>query len=190
MRPVVCETPEQVRMAQALRYEVFCLEKDWIEPASCDNGLETDEYDEKAVHFLVLDDDSDTALGTCRLLLGSCQTLPAASFLDLAGLGIEPIHSCEVSRLASLRSSRANNLGVFLGLMQAMSWWGAGTDFTSLLSVADLPLHKLMTRIGMPFTAVGDPVIYLGSECIPAVIDVAGTGELLARIGIRRVEAV
>ena len=32
MRPIVCETPEQIRMAQALRYEVYCLEKGWIEP--------------------------------------------------------------------------------------------------------------------------------------------------------------
>ena len=102
MRPIVCETPEQIRMAQALRYAVFCVEKEWIERSSCDSGLEVDEYDELAVHFLVLDEDTDAALGTRRLLLGSCQTLPAAEFLDLEALGLQPAQACEVSRLASV----------------------------------------------------------------------------------------
>ncbi len=190
MRPIVCETPEQVRMAQALRYDVFCLEKEWIDPASCDNGVEIDEYDELAVHFLVLEDDSDAALGTCRLLLGSHLTLPAAGFLDLASLGLQPAQACEVSRLASVRSARSHSLEVFLGLMEAMATWGAGSDIKVLLSVADVPLHRLMSRIGMPFLAVGDPVEYLGSECIPSAIDVAGTGELMARVRESRLDAV
>ncbi len=182
MRPIVCETPEQIRMAQALRYEVYCLEKGWIEPSSCDGGLETDEYDELAVHFLVLDDETETALGTSRLLLGSCQPLPAERFLDLEALGLHPAQACEVSRLASLRSSRAPNFEVFLLLMHVMSVWVADFDITVALSVADVPLHRMMTRIGMPFTAVGDPVEYLGSECIPSVIDVAGFSELVCRV--------
>jgi N-acyl-L-homoserine lactone synthetase len=177
-------------MAQALRYEVFCLEKEWIEPASCESGLEVDDYDELAVHFLVLDDESGHALGTCRLLLGSYMTLPAAGFLDLPALGLQPAQACEVSRLASVRSARSRSLEVFLGLMQAMSAWGAGSDIRVLLSVADVPLHRLMTRIGMPFVAVGDPVEYLGSECIPSAIDVAGTGEFLDRLRDSRLETV
>jgi N-acyl-L-homoserine lactone synthetase len=190
MRPIVCETPEQIQMAQALRYEVFCLEKEWIDPSSCENGLEIDEYDEFAVHFLVLDEETGEALGTCRLLLGAYQTLPAAGFLDLAALGLLPAQACEVSRLASVRAARSHSLEVFLGLMQAMATWGAGSDIRVLLSVADVPLHRLMTRIGMPFLAEGEPVEYLGSECIPSVIDVARTGELLARVSDSRLETV
>jgi N-acyl-L-homoserine lactone synthetase len=177
-------------MAQALRYEVFCLEKEWIEPAICEDGLEIDEYDELAVHFLVLDDETGAALGTCRLLLGSYMTLPAAAFLDLPALGLQSAQACEVSRLASLRSARSHSLEVFLGLMQAMATWGAGSDIRVLLSVADVPLHRLMMRIGMPFLAVGDPVEYLGSECIPSVIDVAGTNALVARVRDSRLETV
>ena len=190
MRPIVCETPEQIRMAQALRYEVFCLEKEWIEPSSCENGLEIDEYDEFAVHFLVLDDETGAALGTCRLLLGAYQTLPAAGFLDLAALGLQPTQACEVSRLASVRSARSRSLEVFLGLMEAMATWGEGSEIRVLLSVADVPLHRLMERIGMPFLEVGESVEYLGSECIPSVIDVAGTGALVARVREARLEAV
>jgi N-acyl-L-homoserine lactone synthetase len=74
--------------------------------------------------------------------------------------------------------------------MQAMATWGAGSDIRVLLSVADVPLHRLMTRIGMPFLAVGDPVEYLGSECIPSAIDVAGTNALVARVRDSRLETV
>ena len=190
MRPIVCETPEQIQMAQALRYEVFCLEKEWIDPSSCENGLETDEYDELAIHFLVVDDETGAGLGTSRLLLGSCQTLPASRFLDLDALGLQPSQTCEVSRLASLRSARARNFEVFLLLMHAMSTWGAGVDITAALSVADVALHRLMTRIGMPYVSVGEPVDYLGSECVPSVIDVAGFNELVARTRQARLETV
>lgn len=190
MHPIVCETPEQIQMAQALRYKVFCLEKEWVDASSCENGLEVDEYDELAVHFLVFDEESETAVGTSRLLLGSCQTLPAARFLDLAALGLRPAQTCEVSRLASLRSARARNFEVFLLLMHAMSMWVAGLDITAALSVADAPLHRMMTHIGMPFVAVGEPVEYLGSECIPSVIDVAGFSELVARLRQARLETV
>jgi N-acyl-L-homoserine lactone synthetase len=188
MRPIVCETPDQIQMAQALRYEVFCLEKEWIEPSSCENGLEIDDYDELAIHFLVLDDESGAALGTSRLILGSCQTLPAGRFLDLDVLGLQPAQTCEVSRLASSRTSRKSNFEVFLLLMHAMSTWGAGVDITAALSVADVSLHRLMTRIGMPYVAVGEPVEYLGSACIPSVIDVAGFNELVARTREARLE--
>jgi N-acyl-L-homoserine lactone synthetase len=190
MRPIVCETPEQIRMAQALRYEVYCVEKGWIELSSCDDELEADEYDELAIHFLVLDDDSDAALGTSRLLLGSCQPLPAAKFLDLEALGLRPEQTCEVSRLASLRTSRAQNFEVFLLLMHAMSMWGANVDITAALSVADVPLHRMITRLGMPYIAVGEPVEYLGSECIPSVIDVPGFNDLVARTRQARLETV
>jgi len=188
MRSIVCETPEQIQLAQALRYEVYCLEKEWIEPGTCDRGLEVDSYDELAIHFLVLDDETDAALGTSRLLLGSCQELPGAEFIDLGALGLLPAQTCEVSRLASLRSARARNFEVFLLLMHAMSTWGAGVDITAALSVADVSLHRLMTRIGMPYVAVGEPVEYLGSECIPSVIDVAGFNQLVARTREARLE--
>jgi len=190
MRSIVCETPEQIRMAQALRYEVYCLEKEWIEPSSCDGGLEVDEYDELAVHFLVFDDESEMVLGTSRLLLGSCQTLPGESFLDLEALGLQPAQTCEVSRLASLRASRAPNFEVFLLLMHEMSVWVADFDIVAALSVADVPLHRMMSRIGMPFMAVGEPVEYLGSECIPSVIDVAGFSALVVRVREARLKKV
>jgi len=183
MRLVVCERPEQVRLTLALRYEVYCLEKGWVDPSTCTDGLETDEHDANAVHFLVLDDDGERVLGSSRLLIGAVQTLPTSRFLDFEDLGIDVNKTVEVSRMASSRGSRSHDLGVWLGLTKVMWQWCLAHDMTTWVSTADVPLFALMRRSGMPIIASGDRVEYLGSVCIPSAVDVARTGEVLERRG-------
>lgn len=184
MQLVVCETDEQLRQAMQLRYEVFCLEKGWIDAATCDGEIETDEYDADAVHFLAFHDDG-RLLGTCRLLQGSCQELPAARYLDLEALGLDSALVVEVSRMATKRSSRTAGLLVMLGLTQVMLEWGVPRGIKAWVSVADAPLFTVMKRVGMPIIAEGSPVEYLGSTCIPACVDAPHTIDVLAKRGFR-----
>lgn len=184
MQLVVCETDEQLRQAMRLRYEVYCLEKAWIDPATCQGELETDEYDRDAKHFLAFHDDGQL-LGTCRLLQGSCQELPAARFLDLEELGLDTALVVEVSRMATTRSSRTAGLLVMLGLTQVMLEWGVPRGIKAWVSVADAPLYAVMKRIGMPIIAEAPQVDYLGSMCVPACVDAPRTIDVLARKGFR-----
>jgi N-acyl-L-homoserine lactone synthetase len=181
MRFVVCETPEQVRVAQRVRYDVFCIEKGWIDPALCPDGTEADEWDEIAIHFLAFDE--DTALGTVRLLLGSKQDLPATPYLDLASLGLVPHRLVEVSRLATKRSCRSQDLRVFLGLTMLMWEWATEQSVDAWLAIADVPLVRLFERIGLPIVATEPEIDYLGSRCVPLAVDLAGTGPALMRRG-------
>lgn len=182
MQLVVCETEEQLRRAQELRYEVFCLEKGWIDAASCDGGVETDEFDADAVHFLVYHDNGEL-LGTSRLLRGECQELPAARYIDLATLGLDSSAVVEVSRMATKRTTRSQNLLVFLALTQAMWEWSMDHGMQAWLSVSDIPVHALMRRVGMPILAEGPHVDYLGSMCVPACVEMARTGDVLSKRG-------
>jgi N-acyl-L-homoserine lactone synthetase len=179
---VVCETPDQIQDAQRLRYEVFCLEKGWVDAAAFEDGLETDELDDGAVHFLVLADD-DTPLGTSRLLLGASQRLPALGYLDIRPLGIDASTVVEVSRLAARRDSRAHGLAVFLAMTQVMWEWSMAHDMNAWVSVADVSVFALMKRVGMPILAKGHRTDYLGSTCIPSCVDMHGTGEVLSKRG-------
>jgi N-acyl-L-homoserine lactone synthetase len=182
MRFLVCEQPEQVRLAQALRYEVYCKEKGWVDPGACPEGLEADEHDLEAVHFLALDDEG-AAAGTARLLLGSRQTLPAACHLELNKLGLDIRRVVEVSRLAARASRRSQDLRVFLGLTMSIWQWSMPRHIEAWLAIADLPLFNLLLRLEMPVLTVGREVKYMGSPCIPAAFDMPLSGPALERRG-------
>jgi len=189
MQLVVCETPAQLRQAQELRYEVYCLEKGWIDPAPFTEGIETDEFDELAVHFLVLDDDG-APVGTSRLLVGSRQPLPAADFIDLSSHGVDASECVEVSRMAARRANRSQDLATFLGMTKVMWQWCVDNGVSRWMCVADVPVYLLMKRTGFPFLVIGDRVDYLGSVCVPSLLDVDLVGDLLMRRGFVEGEAV
>jgi N-acyl-L-homoserine lactone synthetase len=176
---ITCSTPEQIRAAQRLRYEVFCVEKGWIDAAKCPGHVESDELDEGAVHFLALED--GVPVGTIRLLLGKKCDLPAAAYLPVEELGVEPWQMVETSRLATRRKKRSQDLRVFLGLTTLMWEWAMEHDMKVWLVIADVPLHHMLTRLGMPEIARGDEIEYLGSKCVPAAFELVGTGFSLRR---------
>ncbi len=179
MEFLVCDKPEQIRQVQALRFEVYCVEKGWVEAEECPNGLEVDEQDDLAVHFLALDEGKP--IGTSRLLLGSKQPLPAAEYIDLSALGLPIDKVAEVSRLATVRLSRSQDLLVFFGLTKLMWEWGMERSMLAWLAIADLPLFSLLKRLGMPILAVAPETYYMGSACVPVAFDVPNTGAALQR---------
>jgi len=180
MKFMVCQTDEQVRLAQALRYKVFCAEKSWISSEGCEEETETDAHDSGAVHFLALDNDG-TAVGTSRYLIGRHQELPAAQHIDLASLNLNVADVTEVSRLATLPASRSHDLAVFLGLTRLMWHWGMEHSVKSWMAIADVPLFHLLTRLRIPVLAVAPSLDYMGSECVPVAFDMPGSGAALYR---------
>jgi len=180
LRFLVCRTPGQVRLAQALRYEVYCREKAWIQADTAEDEYEVDASDELAVHFLALDD-AGTAMGTSRYLLGSAQELPACEHIDIQPLGLALERVTEVSRLATRRSDRSHDLRVFLGLTRLMWHWGMDHSISAWMAIADVPLYHLLTRLRIPVVALAPSVDYLGSECVPVAYDMRGTGAALYR---------
>lgn len=177
LRFVICSTADEMGMAQSLRYSVYCEEKSWIDPECFPDGLEVDEYDDLAVHFLALE--GDVPVGTCRLLLGDRQHLPAADYLDLTSLGLDLRKVAEVSRLATRRTERSSDLRVFLGLTRLMWEWGMDNSMVAWLAIADVPLFRLLERLGMPVLATAPHVDYLGSPCVPVAFDLHDTGAAL-----------
>ena len=176
---IVCTDSDHVRMAQALRFSVYCEEKAWIDSKRCENGLEMDEYDPLAVHFLALQDGEP--VGTSRLLLGTRQHLPAMEFIDLDALGLDPDFVVEVSRLAARRTGRSSDLRLFLGLTRLMWQWSMDRSMVAWLAIADVPLFRLLQRLKMPILSVAPHVQYMGSTCVPVAFDLPSTGASLQR---------
>jgi len=68
-RTQLADTPELVRTAQAIRYQVYCLERQFENASEHDCGLESDVFDAAAIHSLVFHRPSLEAIGTARLIL-------------------------------------------------------------------------------------------------------------------------
>jgi N-acyl amino acid synthase of PEP-CTERM/exosortase system len=83
-----------------LRYQVFCLETGYEDPAQFPDGEEKDEWDDDAVHFLVQERGSGQWVAAMRLVLPSAQQLPIEKRVPIeASLRQDRRHCAEVSRL-------------------------------------------------------------------------------------------
>lgn len=65
----LANTPELRRQAFRLRYQVYCVENPFEDPADNPNGEETDQYDSHSVHSLLIHRPSGAVAGTVRLVL-------------------------------------------------------------------------------------------------------------------------
>lgn len=70
---LIADTPELMEQVHRVRYEVFCQEFHFEQEENCPGGLERDEYDDQAIHFLIMHRSSALPAGCVRLI----QTRPA-----------------------------------------------------------------------------------------------------------------
>jgi len=110
-RTQAADTPELMRTAQAIRYQVYCLERQFENAAEHDSGLESDLFDDTALHSLVFHRPSSEAIGTARLILpqrapqiDGVGGMPIQQLLQESGLRAQdffPVETtAEVSRFA------------------------------------------------------------------------------------------
>ena len=66
---MIADTPDLVPLAQRVRYQVYCVENRFENPADHSDALERDEFDSHAVHSLLVDRQTRDVLGTVRLVL-------------------------------------------------------------------------------------------------------------------------
>jgi len=160
-----------LRMAQSLRYQVYCLERNFEEAAHFPDRLETDRYDAQSVHGVLFYRPWDKAIGTTRLILSpdGPASLPFHALLGKAGLargGFPSAGMAEVSRFAISRSFRPDDgersrlpcLGLAqlllrLSLMHGVTHWAA---------LMQPSLLRMLARMGIEFVPVGPLVSYRG----------------------------
>src|SRR3546814_14902814 len=68
-----------------LRYQVYCVENPFEDPAEHPDGLEHDVYDERATHCLLFHKRTESWEGTARLILHTAVDQKHSSALQEAG---------------------------------------------------------------------------------------------------------
>jgi N-acyl amino acid synthase of PEP-CTERM/exosortase system len=180
---VSANTRELIETAFALRYQVYCIEREFEDPSQQAGRLETDEYDHHAIHSLIIHRPQAAAIGTARLILPQARpnSLPIQQLLKKNGLNAADYFpnefAAEISRFAISKVFRRQSFGAtassegkrdrhsnlpLLGLTQILlrqsielgvEYWGA---------VMEPQLLRMLALIGIRFQPVGPLVSYHG----------------------------
>lgn len=185
---VIADTPLLLAQVYQLRYQVYCREHPFENPADHLAGYETDEYDAHAVHAALLQPCGQVC-GCVRLIVPAANSvLPITRLLprDQACL---PIRTAEVSRYAITKALRhdgtvsaaltgrenrsQSSVPLAMGLMLAVAALSQRAGISHLAAVMTPALRRLLRGSGMKFTPIGPLVEYHGRRqpCIAAIED-------------------
>jgi N-acyl amino acid synthase of PEP-CTERM/exosortase system len=98
-----------LRDIRRLRYEVYCLECNYLQAEDYDEGLEADEYDVNSIHFAAYTLDHASIIGTVRLVQpGADQVYPFQSHCTTFDQFVSPprAEAAEISRLVVRKTHR------------------------------------------------------------------------------------
>jgi N-acyl amino acid synthase of PEP-CTERM/exosortase system len=188
------ETADVLDQVYALRYQVYCVEHAFLDPAVQINERERDQYDEHSVHAALIFRPTGKVAGCVRLILphGSDRALdlPVRSWLndaDRARFDQLPRDStAEISRYAvskelrrrdgesmypdlqfyDLPASETRRLvpHISLGLLRGVAALAAARGITHVAAAMAPSLLRLLLRFGITFELLGPRIDYHGER--------------------------
>jgi len=171
--------PVAQRVAR-LRYDVYCVERGFVDPAGCPEGCELDEYDRFSIPIAV--EHGSEVVAALRLVLDSPLGFPLekrARELYPSYARMEPARTAEISRLVVARSHR-DCRALLLKLFKKMYARSVRLGLAYWLAAMEPALERRLRRlVGIEFTPVGRSMDYYG-EVVPyaaAIPDVERTLE-------------
>lgn len=185
---ILADSAEARRIHYRLRYQVYCLEQRW-EPVDCfPDGEEKDEFDQRAVHFLVRNRFTDQWIATLRVVLPGDDPLPIES-LDIlkdsvrdavpAGSAAEISRVCRPKcamerEISSGVATRSDLLGgaseVLLRLLRAAAEYCKDHGIDHLYMFCRPAMARMMNRLDIPMKRAGIPSEHRGVR-VPYLVD-------------------
>lgn len=192
--------------AHALRYQVYCLEKGFEDPAANPLGLEIDAFDARAAHCLLRHRDTRIALGTARLILPDplrpgaswpiqqvctdprlfdSEELPAATTAEVSRFCLSSAARARIELACAESRGEAAEQGrlapyTILGIIRGMLMISLRRGITHWTLIVEPALLRLLGRLGLQFTKLGPLVEYHGRRQ-PCFSDLAGLFERMRK---------
>ncbi len=186
----IADTRALVEIAHGLRYQVYCLERKFENPAEHADCLETDAFDAHAIHGLLLHRPTKQAIGTVRMIMpqsGVKDSLPIMHLLKDDGIELASRavleRTVEISRFAiskeyrrrktdqneegmsesQLRreTMREGNLAC-LSLIQFLLSQSTKHGVLYWAAVMEPKLLRMLATMGIHFTSIGSLVMHHG----------------------------
>lgn len=207
---VVADTPERLNDVFRLRYQVYCIENGYEDPADNPGGMERDEFDAQSLHSLLVHRPSGDSAGAVRMILprGEGGGLPVHQISIHPDIHdpkvLPPNSSAEISRFAVSREFRRRLAddqwggyydvrfghdrrvipNLTLGLMRAIVAFSRDNGITHWCATLEPALLRLLARLGIHFRPVG-PLIDFHGRRQPCI---AEANSLLARCRRERLD--
>ncbi len=147
-----------------LRARIFQGRLSWN--VRCVSGREYDEFDDLAPTYIVALADSDTVIGSARLLPAIGKTMLGAVFPQLLRDGHLPEHrrmiessrfcvdtACDEGRAQG--QLHAATLTMFAGIVE----WCVMNGYTEVATATDVRFERILKRAGWPMRRLGEPVL-------------------------------
>ena len=186
---VRADTPALQDALFRLRYQVYCVENHFENPADFPDGRETDAWDASALHAALIHRPTDAVIGGVRLIPPGAHSLPIRQVIGAEENRVldvfPPQHSAEISRYTVSRifrrrvgekqfadsslpdwSSPAEHRRILpnitLGLMRAVLGFCAERDIRYLFATMAPALLRLLDGFGLHFERLGPCVSFHG----------------------------
>lgn len=169
----VAQTKSEMTAIYKLRYDVYCLEKNFLDPNDYPGRMEHDIWDKHAVHFIAKCG-SDIA-GTVRLIKDSPQGFPIEKHFDIQRPEGHAKVFAEGSRYIVNQDYRHSIYQTANGLNRCIINYCKNNDITDLFIVLDERLYTAYTRIGLLLKKLGEPVYCYGCINAPYVMPLKET---------------
>ena len=161
------DDPTLLEQSYRLRYQVYCLERGFLDPAAYPDGRELDEFDEHSVHLAVIDAEG-AMIGTARLIKPNPHGFPmfrhCAFFPEVMPPGAPHVLPVEVSRLAISRHYMRQHRRTepLCDLVKAMVVNARLAGANHLIAAGEASLARRLVHFGFPYRIGGPVADYYG----------------------------
>ena len=193
---VRASTPTLLDQVYRLRYQVYCVENAYEDPDRQVAGRETDIYDERSVHALLVHRRSDAVAGTVRVILpGTDRQDPPLPISVVADAEQRELlrqlpysRTAELSRFAVSKEFRQRCADpedrrmlryITIGLIRGALEMCRDHDIRYVCAVMERSLIRLLGRLGFVFEHLGGLIEYHGARqpCVAQVNQIVSSAE-------------
>lgn len=179
---VLADTEVSRAIHHKIRYQVYCMERDFENPANFPTGEESDRWDSHAAQFIVRQRDSEAWVAAIRLVLPYAASFPLETLHCLTpghAAHLRRRHLGEISRVCVIRSPNPHhsnphldhNFGhvtpdresqVMLGLIRTIIIHGLERGIEHCYLLVTDAFARLLRRIGVVLHSVGTATEHRG----------------------------
>jgi N-acyl-L-homoserine lactone synthetase len=155
-----------------LRYEVYCLERHYLDAKDYPEMQEQDEYDVHSVHIIAVDTDApEKALGCLRLIRNNPFGFPCEQHFNMRKRAPIPDCTIEWSRLIISPDSRRIWRYLFMGIVKEYYLYGREVGLQTCYAILEKPMFHQMCRLGLLLEIVGEGEWHMGGLTFPIYMD-------------------
>ncbi|MDY6849171.1 MAG: GNAT family N-acyltransferase [Thermodesulfobacteriota bacterium] len=157
------EHSEWFREILRLRYKVYCLERGFEKVSDHPDGLESDVYDNRSIHFAAFYESGTEVVGTVRLIKNSSLGFPVEKHF---GLDLNPMvgcrdQVCEISRLSVSRKYRSD-FNIVKGLFESVALESRRLGVTHWCAAMAQGLPRLLSKQNIHLKKIGPEIEFHG----------------------------